>query len=481
MNKRIALVRYPPEYFVPFEQALKAVGFEVFWINALRSDSEFLLTRGAHRENVLDTSAFSPSDYSLEDCRVRLARLEAPGLPRIHDVIMMDRHLRRVGSDLAIKYLGHLERIVTGFFQGNRISLVTSWRDSALQILSMLICRKMQIPWVVPTRIRIPQDLYGFCESHHTEGLIQFRGTSPEDRVWAKQFLGEFRSKALRPGLKMAARTFQDVLRMLPLHAGSFVYEFKKSLADAGTTYARYALPELVRMYARRRINMAMYYLFPPYRAPRQYPFCFFGLNTQPESSIDVIGSYFSDQIALVTVIARSLPVTHELYVKVHPTDVDGKPHSFYRQISRIPGVRLIDFRVDSRDLIRKADIVFTLSGTVGYEAGLMGKAVVAFAKNFFNCLPTVHYCSDPTDLPGLIKQVLLGPSQQSDALVIECLANFRAASFDGEVSRAWNDQPLSLADLEGLKSAYLKVFHHFDKPSERVAESNALADRAGA
>lgn len=31
-------------------------------------------------------------------------------------------------------------------------------------------------------------------------------------------------------------------------------------------------------------------------------------------------GSFFFDQIALITFIARSLPVTHELYVKVLPT-----------------------------------------------------------------------------------------------------------------------------------------------------------------
>jgi hypothetical protein len=464
MDKRIALVRYPPAYFLPFEQALKEVGFEVFWVNALRSDSLFLLRRGVQKQNVLDTSAFALSDYSLGECRARLARLEGPDLPRIHDLIMMDRNLRSVGSELAIKYLGHLERVVTAFLRENRISLVTSWRDSALQLLTMLICRKINIPWIVPTRVRIPQELYAFCERHDTEGLIQFRDVTADDREWAKGFLDEFDRRAMRPALKMAARKFQEVLRMLPGHARAFTYEFTKSLADAGTRYARYAILDLVRMYIRRRVNMAMYYLFPPYAPPRQQPFCFFGLHTQPESSIDVSGSYFSDQIALITFIARSLPVTHELYVKVHPTDVDGKRHSFYRQISRIPGVRLIDFRIDSRELIRRADIVFTLSGTVGYEAGLMGKAVVAFAKNFFNCLPTVRYCSDPTDLPHLIKELLDKPSERNEALVVECLASLKAAGFEGEVSRAWNDEPLSTLDLERLKSTYLRVFNHFGK-----------------
>jgi capsular polysaccharide biosynthesis protein len=464
MAKRIALVRYPPAYFLSFEQALKQVGFEVFWINALRSDSLFLLKHEVPGQNVLDTSAFSPSDYSLEECRARLARLEGPDLPRIHDLVMMDRNLRYVGSELAIKYLGHLERVVTEFLRENRICLVTSWRDSALQLLTMLVCHKVNIPWIAPTRARIPQELYGFCERHDTERLIRFRDVTTDDREWAQSFLKEFTKNAVRPGERRTARQFRDVLRMVPWHIEAFVYELKKSLVDAGTKYARYTIPKLVHMYMRRRVNLAMYSLFPPYRPPMREPYCFFGLHTQPESSIDVIGSYFSDQVALITFIARSIPITHELYVKVHPQDVDGQPLSFYRTISRIPGVRLIDFRVDTRELIRRAAIVFTISGTVGYEAGLMGKAVVTFAKNFFNGLPTIHYCSDPTSLPQLISELLEKRSAMNEVLVLDFLASLKSACFDGEVSRAWKSDKLSTLDLERLKSTYLTIANYWSE-----------------
>jgi capsule polysaccharide export protein KpsC/LpsZ len=70
------------------------------------------------------------------------------------------------------------------------------------------------------------------------------------------------------------------------------------------------------------------------------------------------------------------LPVTHELYV-MHPADMDGKTLAFYRTIARIPGVRLIDYGVDSRRLVAGSDIVFTLTGTIGCEAALLGKPVI--------------------------------------------------------------------------------------------------------
>jgi len=83
-------------------------------------------------------------------------------------------------------------------------------------------------------------------------------------------------------------------------------------------------------LYLRRRFNMNVFKGFPPHSSVGEGPFCLYASHTQPESSIDVAGSYFADQIALINFISRSLPVSHELYVKIHPTDVDGKSFLFY-------------------------------------------------------------------------------------------------------------------------------------------------------
>jgi len=215
-------------------------------------------------------------------------------------------------------------------------------------------------------------------------------------------------------------------------------------------------------MYLRRRANMLRFTLFPPYSQPGTAPFCLYALHTQPESSIDVAGSYFSDQAALITFIARSLPVTHELYVKIHPTDVDGKSLSFYRRISALPGVRLINFDVNSRDLLERASIVFALTGTAGYEAGLMGKPVVTFANNFFNAMPTVQYCGAPPELPALINSLIgAGTPRDLRQRLVEFLADLKAQSFAGEVNRMYqpNADQLSAEDLRNLRIAYDTVY----------------------
>ena len=457
-HKRIALVRYTPDYFWGFGQTLKQAGFEVYWINSLRSDAQYLLDRDVSPEHVLDTTGFDPSDYDLAECRRRLAKLETGDGPRIHDIILMDRLLRNKSQDFAIKYLGHLEQSVSTYLTVNHITMVSSGRDTALQLLTMLVCRHLNIPWVVPTRARVPQELYGFCQRHDTKELIRLREVTSEDRAWAVDFLGSFETKALKPALKKSVRGFSDVMRLLPVHARAFSYELKKSLTDRGNDYARYTIPNLIRMYLRRRINLVGYTLSPPYAAPGNTPFCLYALHTQPESSIDVVGSYFSDQIALITFIARSLPISHELYVKVHPSDVDGKAASFYRRIVKIPGVRLIGHDVDSRDLLQRASLMFALSGTIAYEAGLMGKPVVVFARNYFNKLPTLHFCDAPPKLPLLIGSLLdTAPPQDSREKVVDFLSELRASCFDGELNRTYgaSTSPLSPRDLSTLHQAY--------------------------
>lgn len=462
--KKIALVRYQPDYFQAFSRALAASGFEVYWVNSHRSQHVTLTTRlGVPVSHSVDTTArFDPDAVDAGTCHAALAALESRRGPRIYDIILMDRVLRRQPTDVALKYLHHLQRVLTGYFSENAISLITSGRDTALSLISMLVGRQLGIPWVAPTRLRIPRELYAFSSSHETGDLIRFRIAGERDRAWARDFLRRFRASAVSPAIGKSARRFSDVFRLLPDHWRAFRHELSASVDDRGNRYARHSVWRLVAMYSARRRNMLSYALFRPYSAPGARAYALYALHTQPESSIDVAGSYFSDQIALVTFIARSLPVTHELYVKVHPADMDGKTLAFYRTIARIPGVRLIDYGADSRRLVAGSDIVFTLTGTIGYEAALLGKPVITFANNYFNRFPGVHRCEAPPQLPELISTVLSnGDSSNDDGRVVEVLADLRANAFEGEVNRNYGVDTalLSEEDLANLQVAYETLY----------------------
>jgi hypothetical protein len=471
MRIRIALIGYPAEYFLPFSRALQEVGFEVFWVCALTADAQYLHSQDVPKSSICDINEGFRLTGRHQECRDLLASLENETDPKINDIILMDRLLNRKDWRFSVELLHHVATEVSEFIERNELQIISSWRDTAIHMTSMLVARRHAIPFIVPTRIRIPQEMYGFCSAQHTDSFITMRPTTQEDEAWAENFLAAFERGDLKPALKKSSRSFADVLRLMPSHFRAFRYEVRRSTADPGNDFTRYPLWRLVMMYVRRRINLLFYKLIRPAEgAPSvTLPYCLYALHTQPESSIDVQGSYFSNQIELIRHIARSLPASHMLYVKVHPTDVDGKSLEFYRQIKAIPSVVLVDFSVDSRMLQKNASIIFALTGTMAYEAGLLQKQVIVFARNYFNALPTIHHCTDPTALPALVDRILKECSftpVERRRQVLSFMARMRAACFEGEVGRNYGEsnEPLRETDLHEAQRAYLAVWQSLTK-----------------
>lgn len=465
-TKKIALIGYPAEYFLPFAESLEQASFEVYWVCAQRADAKYLLLQGVAAHKVLDVNAtFSAGRVPPAQCRDVLAQFENDVDPKVNDIILMDRILSKKDTQFSVAFLHHVATEMARFFQASGIELISSWRDTAVQLVSLLVAKKLGISFVVPTRIRIPQEYYGFCSAHHTDSFIGLRDVSQDDVDWAVDFLNTFENRPVNPGLKTASRSFLDVVRMLPAHISVFLYELRRSFADIGNSHTRYSIATLMAMYAHRRVNLLLYRIFRPAAKAVSVdrPFSIYALHTQPESSIDVQGAFFSNQIELIKHIARSLPSDHQLFVKVHPTDVDGKSIGFYRQIRAIPGVVLVDYSVNTRSLLNHASIVFTVTGTMGYEAALLQKPVIVFARNFFNRLPTVHRCDAPPALASMIHQILAGRGDRENQreVIISFLAELKVACFEGEVSRSWvaKDVPLKDADLLQLQSAYTLLY----------------------
>jgi hypothetical protein len=70
---------------------------------------------------------------------------------------------------------------------------------------------------------------------------------------------------------------------------------------------------------------------------------------------------------------------------KEHTNAIGDRSLSFYKRLLRYPGFILANERIDSKLLIENSQLVVTVSGTIGYEAGLMKKPAITLAPVFFN------------------------------------------------------------------------------------------------
>jgi hypothetical protein len=454
--RNLALIGYTSAYFLPFARHLEAEGFSVYWVHSLRSFTRYLLRNGVPAERILDLSDPRRFEWDAAVADRELSDVEAPDLPRSNDIILMDRHLRRRPYRFALAYLACASRSLRAFIAEHRISMLSSGRDTALQILSMLVARRCGIVWAGVAYLRLPIERFMLTATHVSDEVLPLGEIRPEHLQQARQYLAAFRKDSLKPYLRPSSTSWRGVMQRLPVHLIEGWRLLVQARHDAGNAFARYTLADILGIYLRKKLNLIQADLFlKTYREPGTRPYVYFGLHRQPESSVDVVGAFFSDQAGFVRTLARSLPAGHDLLVKLHASDADGWPLSFYRTLEALPGVRLIDPVADSRRLLRDAALTITNSGTMAYEAGLLGLPAITFSKLHFNQLPSVHYCDSPVALPALIDRLLTTQTQTDDEAIEAFLARMLASSFPGMPNRAIFRTDLTPEDLASLASAY--------------------------
>jgi hypothetical protein len=483
VRRGIALVGHFPWKSLPLARRLEQDGFEVSWIVRWPSESSWLAANGVPASRVLEAwHVDTVTGEELQALSRELAELEAPGLPFMHDLVQMDRYARREGHEQQLRYLAYLNRAVTAFLRERGVRIVSTRQDTVLQLLVFHLARRLGIVAVAPDKVRYPAERWGFFPGPHQAGLLPLRPVGPEDRDAARTFVRAFRGAGQAPPPQWGA--LGHVVRALPAQLAFFRQWVGWSRADRGIRNNRWTVPDLARMYVRRRWNLlrthAAASAFDAPRADR--PFFLYTLHIQPESSVDVLGSWFSDQRTVISHISRATPATHDLYVKVHWADVGNHAPGWYDELRAIPGVRVIGPDASTRDLLLRADLTFTVSGTIGYEAGLLGRPAVVFAPMFFNGLPTVHPCESPPELPVLVSRLLADPGagEDEEEAVVEFVAGVHAASFPGQHNRLV--EALSPADLDAVADAYARLWAHLEGSAPSApARGVPAAARAGA
>jgi hypothetical protein len=139
-------------------------------------------------------------------------------------------------------------------------------------------------------------------------------------------------------------------------------------------------------------------------------------LHLIPESSTFVKAPFFIDELNIIQQVSKSLPIGWKLYVKEHQSMVGERSLKFYREIKKIPNVRLVSFNYyrDPKPWIEKAKGVITITGTSAYEAALLGKKSIVFGDVPFNMISSISRVRSYEELPELL--AALGPIENTKA-----------------------------------------------------------------
>ena len=104
--------------------------------------------------------------------------------------------------------------------------------------------------------------------------------------------------------------------------------------------------------------------------------------------------------------IAKSLPVTHKLYVKEHPLqgNTGWKSTSYYKEIIDLPNVELLYTLISNEEIMKNCSMTIPITGSAGLESIFYQKPVIVFGNTIYSEVSSVQKINDIEELPAKIK-----------------------------------------------------------------------------
>lgn len=148
--------------------------------------------------------------------------------------------------------------------------------------------------------------------------------------------------------------------------------------------------------------------LRPYYSEPRgKRPFVYFPLHLTNDFKVKRVIPHCADQEYVIGQVADALPEGWDLVLKEHPVSIGRNPLGLVHRLTRRENVRIVDPYTSSHDLIRDARAVAVISSTVGLEALLYAKPVLALGQPFYAGYGVTIDVEGFGELPAALSEVL--------------------------------------------------------------------------
>ena len=443
---------------------LEKRGITIFWASPSRKWSNWLKENGVTENNLFDVTEYGEQWVKRSDTISSfktLEQLEQESNTSVRDNILQDRSLSQKSFYRSRAYLEVTAKRFLSFLGEKKIDLLVGEQTWAFERIIGQVCRTKGATIVRPRPVRIPSNRFGFFKGVDDRALLKIRSDKNKDYKQAKLFISNYeKDKPKPPRFDLNQKLPTPKLEWLskPFKAGEDPYD-----------ETRFQWRD-IRNYSPRDVNQTLRMVKTMVRQPFEVkevpsgPFVFITLHRQPEASVDVFGSYFSNQFETIRAIARSVPVSHRVLVKEHSHGIGDRGPSFYSKLNSIPGVDLVDPYADTFSFIEKADLVLSISGTACYEAAVLGRRAVTIAPMFFGPLLV---CNGWNPFDSSVREVAKWLNTKENipsySERVDFLASVITQTFTGTISDPSHDKScMDKSNIEKVTKAFLVMIDKF-------------------
>lgn len=446
---------------------LQEEGCHLAALTFMRTTHSFVTTQKEVKYDLIvsgDDAMNSPKDY-LKGNKYSLKEMcDYLGVDSIWPIIASSRNLvknykgkyyydfkKNVSDEVMIDYVMAVYKYINKIFDefNPDIIIAPTFADIA-HIMFNLFAEKRGVKMIIVTDSKI-SGVNIFIDSYKSDRGEFFnridalnRGESDtENRQRAKNYIKEFREKFKKPSDLILFE--QEKSRKI-----SLIKKIKYELSPYKRIWLWYTKKKprynyikslgITMDYRPPRILLRDHYCHKKYKKFMDkfdyYPFdkiekfVYFPLQFQPEDTIDVLAPFFSNQIETARQIAMSLPDDYTLIVKEHPAMVGLRTPSYIKKVARTPNVKLVDYRISSEEILKRADLIISPNSTTSVEAAFYHKPAIQLGNLGTTLkLPNVFKHMDMTTLSVKIKEILTINLKNDD--YERRLENFVAAAYD--------------------------------------------------
>ena len=138
-------------------------------------------------------------------------------------------------------------------------------------------------------------------------------------------------------------------------------------------------------------------------------PFIYFPLGVDLEKNLLIDSPLYNNQIEIIRIIAKSIPINYELWIKESPGQMtrNWRSISDYKKIINLPNVRVFHPDCSNSELIQGSSLVITIAGSSGMEAAIYQKPAIVFSDTLYSHLSCVTRIREIENLSEEIKIAL--------------------------------------------------------------------------
>lgn len=205
------------------------------------------------------------------------------------------------------------------------------------------------------------------CDRASAQAFIEHFRHTPKPARWSPDVYGDEVLDAFVP--PMPVRALAAARRWLTT-PGGFQWDYLRASFLNNVPFLRDAI-----WATRRRANERHCDIRSLDELPRK--FIFYPLQYTPESSINTPAPYYLDQFRAIDAIRFAMPSDCILVVKEHPACILLREGSFVRRLQNTSGVVVAHYGLPSLELVKRAGLTISVTGTATLEALLLGRRAV--------------------------------------------------------------------------------------------------------